>query len=111
MRSDCLNNILENIIECCNAVLSNKIVSIFLYGSYARGDYDDESDIDILIEADIPNSDCLEYTMNIMTSLSDIQIENDIVISPNVVSKNIFRAYGNASPFYKNVISEGIKIA
>lgn len=111
MQIDKLNGILNNVLDCCKVVLDNKLVSVILYGSYARGDYDDESDLDILIEADIPNEKCLEYSLKIASLLSDTELENDIVIAPNIVSASLFRKYSGVSPFYKNVISEGIKIA
>ena len=34
-------------------VFGEKFQSVILYGSYARGDYDEESDIDIMITVDM----------------------------------------------------------
>lgn len=43
-----LKQISEQMTECYRRVYGEKIVSILLYGSYARGDNADESDIDIV---------------------------------------------------------------
>ena len=37
----------SQIVEIYRSVFGSDIVEILLYGSYARGDYDSESDIDI----------------------------------------------------------------
>ena len=42
-----LDNIFRQIAQSYRAVYGNDIVAIYLYGSYAREDYDSESDIDI----------------------------------------------------------------
>lgn len=43
-----LSIILKNIYEAYHNVYGKNIVKILLYGSYARGDYTNESDIDIV---------------------------------------------------------------
>lgn len=42
-----LDNISIQISQLYRSVYGNSVVAIYLYGSYARGDYDEESDIDI----------------------------------------------------------------
>ena len=41
--------ILSEAFERSKAVFGNSLVNAYLYGSFARGDYDDESDVDILL--------------------------------------------------------------
>ena len=43
-----LNDILKEVGRIYRSVYGGQLVKIFLYGSYARGDYDEESDIDIV---------------------------------------------------------------
>ena len=42
-----LDMILKKITEVYRSVYGDELVSIFLYGSYARGDYQSDSDIDV----------------------------------------------------------------
>lgn len=42
-----LDMILRKIAEVYRSVYGDELVSIFLYGSYARGDYQSDSDIDV----------------------------------------------------------------
>ena len=41
--------ILQRMVKAYRAVYGENIVKIILYGSYARGDYDHDSDIDIAV--------------------------------------------------------------
>lgn len=52
-----LDMIINEITNSVRDILSSKFYKIILYGSYARGDYDNESDIDIMILADLRNDE------------------------------------------------------
>lgn len=43
-----LHLILQAVIQAYQAIYGDSIVKIVLYGSYARGDYQEDSDIDIV---------------------------------------------------------------
>ena len=45
--------VLKSVYEHCKEIFGNKLHDAFLYGSYARGDYDTGSDIDILVTVDM----------------------------------------------------------
>lgn len=92
-------------------VLEDKLDSVILYGSYARGDFDEESDIDMMILADVPAADCWKYTRTIADKITDMELLYDIIISVHVVSSDVFERYLNDLPFYENVDREGIRIA
>lgn len=42
-----IDNISQQISQSYRSVYGDNIVAIYLYGSYARGNYDEESDVDI----------------------------------------------------------------
>lgn len=106
-----LENITQTVASLAKEILDDKLVSVILYGSYARGDYDDESDIDIMIVADIPSEECWSCNVQLIEGLTDTELENEIVISTHVVQADNFNQYRTALPFYRNVTEEGIKIA
>jgi len=72
-----MNNRYEIAREFANAILSYDIVKIILFGSVARGDDTEESDIDILIIT--TNSDELSDEIN--SAAVDIILEKDEFIS------------------------------
>ena len=78
-------------------------------GSCARGDYDDESDVDIMILLDVPQEEIPAErgkTVRISSKL-DEEFDYDILFAPVVESKDVFMKYQNAMPFFSNVMKEG----
>ena len=106
-----LNNILQKFEEKTIAVFGEKLVSIVLFGSYARGDFDEESDIDILILADMPSEELVNYRGHIDTLCGDLLWEYGIVVSAIEKDIETYNKYSNILPFYKNIEQEGVKIA
>ena len=105
-----LNNLLYQVTDYSKEVFGDKLKKVILYGSYARGDYDDESDIDVMIMADIPMEDVLKYSGKICDFVSDINVDNSVFISPMIQSEAVFNKYKNVTPFYQNVAREGVRL-
>ena len=84
---------------------SDRIDSIILFGSVARGEAKEESDIDILV---IWKGDEAEG-WRAMTGLAfDVLLDEEEYISVKVLGLEDLKA---ENPFIKNVMREGIKIA
>ncbi len=81
--------------------------SIILYGSRARGDARDDSDIDILVvmNKDFNYSEMLRLSSQLVASLS---LENDVVISRAFVTKANYDKL--QIPFLMNVRREGVPV-
>jgi len=80
---------------------------LILYGSYARGDYNEESDIDLLILID-KEKVTRDDKIKISYPLYDIQFETGVLISPMVVTRKFWQVDRRVTPFYENVNREGI---
>jgi uncharacterized protein len=79
---------------------------LILYGSLARGDYDDQSDIDLLVLLDqeqVTRTD----EKRIKYPLYDIEFVTGTIISPLVLSKKEWETRHRLTPFYENVKREG----
>ena len=83
--------------------------TLILYGSYARGDYREDSDIDllVLVTADKISPD---DEIKIKYPLYHIETDTGIIISPLVLPKKTWETRHRISPFYQNVTTEGIKL-
>ena len=80
---------------------------VVLFGSYARGDYNEESDIDLLILLDkeaITYKDRTRFTYPLFM----LEIKTGISISPMIHSKDFWENKHKTTPFYENVNQEGI---
>lgn len=101
--------ILAKVYNGCNEVFSNKIHDAYLYGSYARGDYSDDSDIDILLTVD--TDDVGDYHGRIAHMVSDLSLEYGITVSVTVKPLWRFLKFADILPYYGNVLKEGIRYA
>jgi uncharacterized protein len=79
---------------------------LILYGSYARGDFRDDSDLDLLV---LLNQDKITRTdeKRIKYPLYDIEFESGTIISPVVFSQKDWETRHRITPFYENVKREG----
>ena len=82
---------------------------LILYGSFARGDNRKDSDLDIIILLD-KDQISREDEKRVKYPLYDIEFESGQVISPLVLSKTDWETRHLATPFYQNIISEGIEL-
>lgn len=106
-----LQTILSTVASQSKALFSEKLHSVILFGSYARGDFDSESDIDIMILADITDADINSFTKRLYEKIYHLELEYDCVLSICVVPNDRFNRFKNILPFYRNIDEEGVKIA
>ena len=55
--SKTLNEILKKYVEDVHKIYGEKLRTVILYGSYARGDFITDSDIDIMILTDLSDNE------------------------------------------------------
>ena len=98
-----LNNRLEIAKEFAEAIKSDKIVKIILFGSVARGEDREYSDIDILIVSDYRD----DIWEDIADIIGEIVLNNQELISVHIMNTNRFNTAQNYS-FLSNVLKDGI---
>ena len=84
-------------------LLGQKLDKVILYGSYARGDYNEHSDIDIMILTTLTDEEIKKTEPMLFDLAFDFQD-----ISVVVKNKDQFEYWLGALPFYNNVKKEGI---
>ena len=99
------NEIFESIKNTVKSV--DPTATVILYGSFARGDNNPGSDIDLLI---LINKEQLspQDKRRIKYPLYDIEIETGQIISPLVLSRSDWESRHRITPFYENVKKEGV---
>lgn len=80
-----------------------------LYGSEARGDSRPDSDIDVLILLDGDKLN-LKREMDITGPLNEIEWQTGVLVSPTVMLRKQWENMPFKTPFYINVMNEGIRI-
>lgn len=100
-----MNNRIEIAREFAEAINSDKIIKIILFGSVARGDDTEDSDIDILIVSDYPED--IQEKVNYESF--QVVLHNREIISPHIMSTSKINKI-NDFTFMRNVRREGIEI-
>lgn len=78
-----------------------------LFGSYARGDADSDSDIDLMILLDVPRASIADNNWRMGEIAADLLLEHGIVISPILENREFFNDNMEALPFFRNIHREG----
>jgi predicted nucleotidyltransferase len=106
-----LNEITAKVARAARESLGEKLDKVILYGSYARKDNNDESDIDIMVLADIPREDQGLERNKIRDIQGYIDLDYDVVLSLNVVDCETFYRFLQVEPFNRNIMKEGVVIS
>lgn len=91
-------------------LLGLDLYAIILYGSYARGDYNNNSDVDIMILVDLPETEIKKIEKDVYDVASEIEINTGINISPVIKNRAQFEYWVDTLPYYRNVRDEGVTI-
>jgi predicted nucleotidyltransferase len=96
------NELVEGLIDLFN----DRLVSIILYGSVARGTNTDESDIDVAIilkdaKSQSVQDELVDFTLN-------LDLKYDKVFSVIDIDYEEFLKWENVLPYYKNVKKDGV---
>ena len=105
-----LNDLLQGFVIKLKELLGTHLNDVILYGSYARNEAEEGSDIDIMILVDLPEEKLNKIDDKINSFASDVLFEKSIILSTIIHNKDIFYKRGEFVPFYRNVIYEGIKV-
>ncbi len=103
-----MNNMKDILLTIKDSVKSiDPTATVILYGSFARGDNDQNSDIDLLILLEKERL-TRDDEKRIKYPLYDIEFETGQIISPLVLSKYDWESRHKITPFYENVTNEGV---
>lgn len=101
---------IEKAIQVLKKELINRFgpdVELRIFGSVARGDYQEHSDVDILVVLPVPVNNAVEE--QVFDMAYDIELEYGLVIGTIVYSKDFwYSARAAAMPLYKNIEREGL---
>lgn len=105
---DTTHDILMEFTKQVKRILGNKLTKVILYGSYARGDYMENSDIDVMVLSTLSDAEIEQYETEIFNLAFDFQMDYGVDISVIVKNEEHFYHWLGALPFYDNVEKEGI---
>ncbi len=103
--------LLKSFTKDVQSILGNSVEKIILYGSYARGDFQMNSDIDIMILTSLQEDKIKQIEDKLYDVAFDYQMSDSIVISINIKNIEQYNYWLGALPYYDNIEKEGIVLA
>lgn len=105
-----LKQILDDVVSHVKYIYGDKLEKIILYGSYARGTEEEESDIDLLALIDLNDEEIKLTEDKINEAISEIGYNYIKLISIIEMNMEKFNYWKKVVPFYNNIEKEGITI-
>lgn len=105
-----IDNVMNHYVEEIKNIYGEYLRKIILYGSYARGEATESSDIDIMILVTLDDMEIKEYSDELSSITFDMNLDNDLTIMPIVKNEEHFKKWIGAYPFYRNVEKEGVPL-
>lgn len=106
-----LTEILDKVVLFSKDIFKDKLTDVILFGSYARGDFDEESDIDILVVANLLPEEMTSYRSKLDSICGEMLFDYGVLVSIIEKDYDTYNRYSQILPFYKNIAKEGVKIA
>ena len=107
MNTDMINLVKEKCAYQVRNLMKDDVMGIVLYGSCARGDYTEDSDIDIAI---LTRSDRLEvkkYAEALAAISTEMAVEHFAIVNFVCLPYDEFQEKKSWYPYFKNIDTEG----
>lgn len=105
-----LKTILDELVNNVQPIFGESLKKVILFGSYARGDFDAESDIDVMLLVNEDEAELNKYADTLSNLLVLIDLKYDVLIADIVQDYSKFNKFINVLPFYQHVQNEGVVI-
>lgn len=105
-----MQQLIQQYVSNIHDIYGSHLRQIILYGSYARGDFRPDSDVDIMILLDLSDIDIKKYRQQLSNMTFDFNMDYDVDIKPIAKSEEHYRKWVDNYPFYSNVNREGVRL-
>ena len=102
---------MEDFAKNARKILGNSLDSVIVYGSYARGDYSEFSDIDVMLLVSLGDEDIKKISDQIRDLAFDFMMKYGMDISPVITNTDHFNYWVDNLPYYRNVRDEGVELS
>ena len=106
-----LAELAESLAAEAKKVLAEKFDAVILYGSYARGDYDEGSDVDFLIRIRCDKNDLRSYRRLFTHFAGELSLKYAVTVSVQLADVESYEKYKEYFLYYKNIERDGIYVA
>ena len=103
-----IHTLLTQYLSEVQKIYGEHLKRVILYGSYARGDYTSDSDVDIMLLVDLSQEEMDTYSDKLSELGYEYNVDHDIWMMPVVKNLQHFKQWVMSYPFYSNVQKEGV---
>ena len=103
--------IMQDFAKNVRKMLGDSLDSVIVYGSYARGDYSEFSDIDVMLLVSLKEEEIKKISDPISDLAFDFMIQYGVDISPVIINTDHFNYWVDNLPYYRNVRDEGVRLS
>lgn len=111
LRVEAPRNIQEHLntyVQELKKIYKDSLQQVILYGSYARGDYNEDSDIDVMILLKMSDMHIKDYANELMDITYEFNLNHNMEINPIAKDKVEFEKWNVNYPFYANIKRDGV---
>lgn len=101
-----VNAVINEFVQSVKVLLGCHVQNIILYGSYARNEERENSDIDILLLVDLPANEIKRIQNDIYDLAFELELASGKDISPVIINSVQFNYWKDTLPFYRNAEKE-----
>ena len=106
-----ISDIMQDFAKNVRKILGNSLDSVIVYGSYARGDYSELSDVDVMLLVSLKEEEIKRISDQISDLAFDFMIKYGVDISPVITNTEHFNYWVDNLLYYRNVRDEGVKLS
>lgn len=106
-----ITDIMQQFASSLRKLLGNTLDSVIVYGSYARGDYSEISDIDVMILVTLTEEKIKKISDEISDMAFEYLMKFGVDISPVVTNIDHFNYWVDNLPYYRNIRDEGVRLS
>ncbi|MBQ8165421.1 MAG: nucleotidyltransferase domain-containing protein [Lachnospiraceae bacterium] len=110
LNEDIIEHIKMEVREPLQELLGERLVSIILFGSCARGDYKKESDIDIAIITRTSREENVKLRMELASIATEFAMKYFAVVNFLCIPENEYLERKSWYSLYKNISTEGVML-
>lgn len=108
IRTQELTLVVQNYLHEIRDILGKDYTKGVVYGSFARGEYSEESDIDIAIFTNRNPEELYILRSEIAEITFEYDMKYDIILSPVFHNVTLFNRMLEVMPYYQSIQREGI---
>lgn len=106
-----LAQIMQELAGNVRGLFGNAASELILFGSYARDEAEDSSDIDVMVLVDLSREELTGYRRKMAEIAGNLLYDHEVVISPLLESKTFFERHRHSYPFFQRIDQEGVRYA